>query len=418
LELVESFALYASTAIKNARLHQELLDQVEVRKKANLVLKESEKKFRSVIEQSNDGIYVLQKDRFVFINPRFSKLSGYNFEELSQEDFKFRSMFTEKGYKVIKEREQNRSLGKKLPGRFTFEGLRKNGIKRIWEVNVTEIEWEGNKATLGILQDVTTRIIERKELEKALEKAHNANEVKNLFLANMSHEIRTPLNTILGFTDIIKETSFHAVGEEEKGFYDIIETSGERLMHTVHEVLDISQIEAGTYVQKIEKFNLVPLVRMLVDEMKILSNKKKLILEFQSSRKQAIINADRDGISKSISNIIENAIKYTEKGKITISLKQNSKHVILEIRDTGIGMSKEYLGKIFEAFTQESEGYTKKYQGLGLGMAIVKGHLELNQVDITVKSTKGKGTIFTITFPKTEKIRIEQTKGQEKDIIS
>ena len=101
-------------------------------------------------------------------------------------------------------------------------------------------------------------------------------------------------------------------------------------------------------------------------------------------------------VSQSIRNIVENAIKYTEEGKITVSLRQKAKRTYLTIRDTGIGMSEEYLNKIFEAFTQESEGYTKKFQGIGLGMAIVKGHLDLNHVIITVDSAKGiRNHIYT-----------------------
>jgi len=223
----------------------------------------------------------------------------------------------------------------------------------------------------------------------------------------MSHEIRTPLNTILGFTELIKERTSSLIGEEEKNFFEVVSHSGQRLMNTVHEILDISQIEAGTYVGKKVEFNLVDLVQSQVAGMKMAAEEKKLRIEFQSTLKNMQVFADRDGITQSISNILDNAIKYTIKGKITVSLTQKSKCPILTIEDTGVGMSKKYQDKIFEIFSQESEGYSKNYQGIGLGMSIVKRHLDLNQVKIVIKSTRGKGTAIILTFP-----RLEQGDGE------
>jgi len=376
-------------------------------RRAESILKESEKKFRNVIEQSNDGIYVLQKDKFVFINPRFTKITGYGYNQLSHKDFAFHSLFTDKGFRVIEKRNERRKLGKRLSGRFTFEGIHKNGKIRNWEVSITEIEWEGSNATLGVLLDVTERLKARRKLEKALEQASNANEVKNQFLANMSHEIRTPLNTILGFTELIKKSTKDVIGEEGKEFFEIVNTSGQRLMNTVHEILDISQIEAGSYVGKAKYFNLVDVTQLLVSGLQIKVKEKELKIEFQSILKNMQVFADRDGITQSISNILDNAIKYTIKGKITVSLTQKSKCPILTIEDTGVGMSKKYQDKIFEIFSQESEGYSKNYQGIGLGMSIVKRHLDLNQVKIVIKSTRGKGTAIILTFP-----RLEQGDGE------
>jgi len=244
-----------------------------------------------------------------------------------------------------------------------------------------------------------TRKLAEEHQEQAMIETQKANKVKELFLANMSHEIRTPLNTILGFTELIEESTKDVIGEEEKEFFKVINSSGQRLMNTVHKILDISQIEAGTYDINMVDINLVDLVQKLLDGFQILVAEKKLKLEFHSIPKEALIYGDWEGIFQSISNIVENAIKYTEKGRITLSLKQKSGCAILIIKDTGIGMSREYLEILFEDFTQESEGYTKKFQGIGLGMAIAKRHLELNRVKIVVDSSRGKGTTITLTFP-------------------
>jgi len=248
--------------------------------------------------------------------------------------------------------------------------------------------------------------------DRALKETQNANKVKNLFLANMSHEIRTPLNTILGFTELIEDSTRDKTSDEEKDFFNVIKLSGNRLMQTIHEILDISQIEAGTYVNKIYDFDLVQLVQELVDGMQIMAKEKKLKLEFRSTRKYVQVRADRDGIYQSISNIMDNAIKYTSKGKIVLSLRQTSGSSVLKIKDTGIGMSQDYISRLFKAFTQESEGYTKRFQGIGLGMSIAKRHLDLNKVDIAIDSTQGKGTTITLTFPNPKELIVSNPENK------
>jgi len=192
-----------------------IIRDISERKLAAKALKESEAKFRGVIEQSNDGIYVLQGNRFVFINPRFTEITGYQLDEISAEDFDFRALVAEEGLKVFEEREAMHERGEELPDRYIFKGLTKDGQIKDLEVSVTTVEWQGKPATLGILNDVTDRVKTQIELEKALEKAKEGEQVKSLFLANMSHEIRTPLNAILGFTSLLEESVGPLVGDEE-----------------------------------------------------------------------------------------------------------------------------------------------------------------------------------------------------------
>ncbi|NQV38791.1 MAG: response regulator [Candidatus Marinimicrobia bacterium] len=262
-----------------------------------------------------------------------------------------------------------------------------------------EEEEEEEEAIIVSLKDITERVESRKQLEVALEKAQEGERMKSLFMANMSHEIRTPLNAIMGFTNLIEMSTRNLVSEEEKGFFDIVKKSGTRLLHTVHEILDISQIEAGTYNLYMEHLDLCTLVKNLVQEFEMIATQKGLELVYEAELETAIIEVDQLGISQAISNIIDNAIKYTDQGKITVLLEQKPKHYVLSIRDTGIGIAEDYLNKLYEVFSQESEGYTKKYQGIGLGMSIAKRHLDLNHIAVKVESTKGVGTTFTLTFP-------------------
>jgi len=277
--------------------------------------------------------------------------------------------------------------------------LKDGTIKYVNERGKTFYDETGKPVrSVGTVQDITERVQSRKKIEEALEKAKQGERVKTLFMANMSHEVRTPLNGILGFLELIEAQTRHLLDEEQQGFFDLIRNNGNRLMRTVSEILDISQIEAGTYKARKENVNLVPLVSMVVREYRIHAKQKNLKLEYISDLEIAPVRADEYGLCQAISNLLDNAIKYTEKGRVTLSLMKKAKRFILTIQDTGIGMSSEYMNRMFEAFSQESEGYTKKYQGIGLGMAIAKRHLDMNNVDLTVESTKGAGTVFTLTF--------------------
>jgi len=152
----------------------------------------------------------------------------------------------------------------------------------------------------------------------------------------------------------------------------------------------------------------VPWFKELISEYQLAAKEKNLKMSYKSALKSAYVQVDKYGLSLAISNLIDNAIKYTEKGEISILVEQRSDQYILTIKDTGIGISKDYRDRLFEVFSQESEGFTKKYQGIGLGMSIVKRHLDLNKVDIQVESTKGVGTTITLTFKSIGKIIAEK----------
>jgi len=233
---------------------------------------------------------------------------------------------------------------------------------------------------------------------QALDKARNANKVKDLFLANISHEIRTPLNSILGFSEIIEEKFQDQIGKKEKEFFNIIKVSGQRLIRTVHEILDISQIEAGTADNNPKVIHLAKAIELIFLEFQPLAKRKNLDFSFNNNINSGAVEVDKRSLSQAVSNIIDNAIKYTEKGQITLSLDKHKDNYVLSISDTGIGMRASYLKHLFETFSQESSGYSKKYQGLGLGLSIAKNRLDMNNVPIDVKSKKDVGTTFTLTF--------------------
>ncbi|MCH7763096.1 MAG: response regulator [Candidatus Marinimicrobia bacterium] len=379
--------------------------EIKIRKQAEEKIKAAQEYARNLIESSLDMVIsVDKKRRIVEFNQAAEKTFGYSKVEVLGKHINILYANPAEGLKAHKTTRQ--------AGQFYGEILnkRKNG-ETFTSFLSSSILMDENSEFLGVMgvsRDITDSIKTRKELEVALVKALDGERVKALFMANMSHEIRTPLNAILGFTDLLEISTSNLVSEEEKGFFDTIRNSGNRLMQTVHEILDISQIEAGTYNLKIEQFDLVGLVRDLVNGVKPMADTKGLKMKYTWEIDSAFIKADLNGVSQAISNILDNAVKYTEQGKIIVSIEQKSKQYVLSIHDTGIGIAEEYLENMFKVFTQESEGYTKKFQGIGLGMAIAKRHLDMNQVGIDVESTKNVGTTFTLTFKPVKKRILEK----------
>jgi len=242
------------------------------------------------------------------------------------------------------------------------------------------------------------------KLEIALDEAMQASKVKDLFMENMSHEIRTPLNSFLGFVEIIKDQITNQDYDGLDEHFKTIHHSGQRLIKTVHGILDISQIETGTILFSREIIPLALTVEQIYKELKPQAEAKKLKIMFDNQIDDGVIKADVSLLIKAVSNIVENAIKYTEAGEIVLTLFEQVGHYGLSISDTGIGMNPDYMKHMYDTFTQESAGYTKKYQGLGLGLSIAKRCLDLMEIDIDVESKKGVGTTFRLTFTGAEAV--------------
>jgi signal transduction histidine kinase len=188
--------------------------------------------------------------------------------------------------------------------------------------------------------------------------------------------------------------------EKDQVIFDYIGESSARLMHTVDSILNISMLKAGTISVHKEKINLNHLVAITVNNFKLIAKKKNLSIQFINPDNPVEIFADKNCISSAIANLTDNAIKYTSEGGVELKLAVIKGQVKLSISDTGIGISKEYLQRIFEPYTQESEGFTKHFQGVGLGLALTKRYLDLNDANLELVSKKNVGSTFTLTLPK------------------
>ena len=219
----------------------------------------------------------------------------------------------------------------------------------------------------------------------------------------MSHEIRSPINTIFNFTDLIKSNLDLTKDVELKESFDSIERAGDRIVRTIDLILNMSEIQTGSYecIYKELKLNEI-IANHIFPEFSYKAKKKNLELILNISPDPLVVIADEYSLVQIFVNIIDNAIKYTKQGKVEIiSFRNENNKATIKIADTGIGISEEYLANIFTAFFQEQQGYTRQYEGNGLGLALVKKYCEINDAEIFVDSKKGEGSVFTVVFNKT-----------------
>jgi len=266
---------------------------------------------------------------------------------------------------------------------------------------------ERKKAEQGLIIANKELVFQNEEKEKraaeliqAKETAERASKLKDYFIANLSHEIRTPLNAILGFSELLKEEVELVIPGVSEQYFPLIENSSQRLLRTIDLMLILSRLQSGLYVRHPIQLDLDLIIRNLVEEHSLKAKLKKLELTYENTVGSAVLETDEFCVVQSISNLMDNAMKYTYHGYIILNLYQDQVGWIkLDVQDTGIGIKEEYRKKLFEPFSQEDTSFTREFEGIGLGLSITKKMLDDIGARIWVASTKEVGTTFTIEFP-------------------
>jgi PAS domain S-box-containing protein len=359
-----------------------------------------------------------KKGEVIFASPSVEKTLGFPFEEIKGNNWWKKTYVSKNKAEEAKEA----ILNYVFKGEKSFVEILKQKIKTkngtdIW------IGWEFSKGANGsfisIGKDITDRIISEIELKKAKEEAEESVKVKNEFLSNMSHEIRTPLNAIIGFTDLLLETK---LTQEQREHLETMHNSGEILLTLINNVLDLSKLESNKFnIEKIP-FNLNRTLNEVVKLMKVKAQEKEILLNLNiSPNVPEEVVSDSNRISQILLNLIGNAIKFTDKGSVTVTvnkIEENDKSAVIsfEIKDTGIGIVSNKINSVFGAFTQAKSDTSRIYGGTGLGLTIVKRLITLLNGQIKVESVFGKGSTFTMTLPLEKGLKNEIKKVADDEI--
>jgi len=375
--------------------------------KTREALHESEQRWQFALEGNQDGVWDWNmKTNEVYYSKQYKAMLGFEEHEIEGNLDEWSKRVHPDDYQTC-----NSDIQMHLDGKTQFYSnihrvLCKDG-SYIWILGrgkITDFSDTGEPLRMvGTNTDLTERITFENELKSAKEKAEESDRLKSAFLANMSHEIRTPMNGILGFAGLLKEPGL--TGEEQQAYIQVIEKSGARMLNIINDIVDISKIEAGLMKLYMKESNINEQVDYIYTFFKPEVEAKGIQFSFKNSlpAKEAIIKTDREKVYAILTNLVKNAIKYTEKGSIEFgyNLKTDREDVKLEfyVKDTGIGIPKDRREAIFERFIQADIADEMARQGAGLGLSISKAYVEMLGGKIWVESEEGAGSTFYFTLP-------------------
>ncbi len=383
-------------------INQQLQQEITERRKADEALKDSEERYRTIIEHSNDLIWTLDTEgRFVFFNNYAEKVSGYRLKDWAGRSFA--PLINKEDLPGIIEKFNNALKGQ--PQEYEVSVNRQDGSVFILSANSAPIYSKGEIiGVVSIGRDITES---KKAEEIRLENARlaSASRAKSEFLANMSHELRTPLNSIIGFSELLKQTKTkEAITEKQEHYVDNIITSGRFLLDLINDILDLSKVEAGKIELIIEKLSVPAVINETFSLIKERAAKHNIELKKELDPQLDFIEADQQRIKQILFNLLSNAVKFNKEGGIvTVTAKKEGDMARISVSDTGIGIKEEDIGKLFKEFEQVDSGISRSYGGTGLGLAISKKLVELHGGKITAMSKYGEGTTFTFLIPISQK---------------
>jgi PAS domain S-box-containing protein len=349
----------------------------------------------NIIRSMDESLIVLDPNlRIRHVNPSAQRLLDYSEEELL--GHAIRKVLVEGdalGANRAAERIYRTKSGKLIPVLFSAAELRTGR--------------ELPEGYVCLAQEVTELKRTQAELVAARDAAQEANRAKSIFLANMSHELRTPLNAIIGYSQMLREDS---IGAEQPAVADDlrkIERSGQLLLGIINDILDLSKIEAGRETVRAQAVDVMQVLEDVRHAVAPLARQQENVIEIHCPEAARQAYADLSKFRQSVLNLVNNACKFTEKGRVSIAVERRrdgaGEWTEVHVSDTGIGIAPEHLAKLFQPFSQVDGSSTRKYNGTGLGLAISKKFCQMMGGDITVASEVGRGSRFSIRLPAGER---------------
>ncbi|WP_052402861.1 response regulator [Methanococcoides methylutens] len=376
------------------RYHGIILDITD-KKIAEAELKEAEADYRVLFDRFSYGVYVQDLNgTFLKANKAGLEFLGYTYEEL---------LSLNSGSVILSDcvEEFKVHMGEVLDnGHSIFETvlLKKDGMSLPVEMNASLIEYRGKNAILLISNDVIERRNKEENLLAAKANAETGIIAKSEFLSNMTHELRTPLNAIIGFSDVMLGSG-DINGKQEKYLHNISD-SGKKLLGIINDILDISRVESGDVELNYEHFLVLESFDVVCSLLAPMAEKKDVDLHYELDPRGIVIKADKQKFEQILQNLVSNAIKFTPAGgSVDVSARFVEERLVVQVKDTGIGISEEDRQSLFKPFSQADASHRRGYGGTGLGLAIVMHFVEMHGGNVWVKSKPNLGSIFFFDIP-------------------
>jgi PAS domain S-box-containing protein len=375
-----------------------IIRDITARKQAERELRESEKRYQTLANVSPVGIFHTNSDGLTtYVNPTWCQISGVSAEEALGEGW-LKAVHPEDRELINKNWQEATHFPTTSTADYRF--VHSDG-SITWVIGQAVPEMDSDNQLVGFVGTITD-ITERKKIEDlkaAVIRAESADRLKSAFLATMSHELRTPLNSIIGFTGILLQKLVGPLSEEQEKQLKMVQGSAHHLLELINDVLDISKIEAGQMNVSAEVFDMGVAIQKSVDKIKPLAEKKGLTLTASVTPKVIEITSDQRRVEQILINLLNNAVKFTERGEVRVESLIENDRLVTRIIDTGIGIKSEDAKALFKPFQQIDTGITRQYEGTGLGLSICKRLVEMLGGEIGVESEWGKGSTFTFTLP-------------------
>jgi PAS domain S-box-containing protein len=407
LELVDGTVLerYSSAALGKDGRHYGMVwafRDITERKLAERAIAESEERFRTAIENSNDGVAIISGQKHLYVNRRWLEIFGYD----SPDEVVGRAapimVLHPDDRDVVRSYREARARGEEAPTRYAFRAIKKSGEVVHVDTSISPGSYHGEPVFFSFVRDISALRQGEEELRKARDAAEQAARAKSEFLANMSHEMRTPMNAVVGLTRLALKTD---PLPQLRDYLTKIDSSARILLGIINNVLDFSKIEARKLTINVTGFHLGKLMKEVTDIFAFEAEGKGLRLVTRAAPDvPEVVVGDPLRVSQVLVNLLGNAVKFTDSGTITVTAdtleREEGKAVLhLSVRDTGIGMSQKQKEKLFQPFTQIDSSTTRRHGGTGLGLSISRELVRLMGGEIAVESAPGEGSIFSFTVP-------------------
>ena len=364
-------------------------------------LEDNEAKYRSLVEETSQMTFTTDADgRYTYVSPRLKKLVGFDDEDILGKQFAF---ITDDGWRKKTIQFYVQQLTDRVDETSYVFPIRNAHGDKIWLQQIATLVVEKNEIVgfRCVLHDITDRVNTEDTMREAVKLATEAKDMQQNFLSKMSHEIRTPMNGVVGLVNLLKNTP---LTEKQKVYVDGVRESAVNLVRIINDILDISKLEAGKVLFEDAEFSLAKLVTNVLLTVKSAADEKGLLVATHIDQNiPTSLIADPVRLNQVLLNLTSNAIKFTEKGSVIISVSKIEENddeftLLFKVADTGIGIAHDKLGSIFESFIQAESSTTRKYGGTGLGLTIAKQLVEQQKGVISVESEPGRGTTFTFTY--------------------